>query len=93
MSDFSARRRQVPFLVLAPSLVVVVGVLAAFLMAALGTRELRIQSDQAAALRAKLLAIARSTAGILRVVDHLQTTPAAAPGRPFSSDTRTTLLP
>jgi signal transduction histidine kinase len=56
MSDFAARRRQVPFLVLAPSLVVVVGVLAAFLMAALGTRELGIQSDQAAALRAKLLA-------------------------------------
>jgi len=57
MTDFPARRRQVPFLVLAPSLVVVVGVLAAFLMAALGTRELGIQSDAAAALRAKLLAI------------------------------------
>ena len=56
MTDFPARRRQVPFLVLAPSLVVVVGVLAAFLMAALGTRELGMQSDHAAALRAKLLA-------------------------------------
>ena len=60
MSDFAARRRQVPFLVLAPSLVVVVGVLAAILMAALGTRELGIQSDDAAALRAKLLAITMS---------------------------------
>ncbi|HXK17313.1 MAG TPA: sensor histidine kinase, partial [Polyangiaceae bacterium] len=57
MTEFPAGRRQVPFLVLAPSLVVVVGVLAAFLMAALGTRELGIQSDAAAALRAKLLAI------------------------------------
>ena len=38
-------------MVLAPSLVVVVGVFAALLMAALGTRELRLQSDQAAALR------------------------------------------
>jgi hypothetical protein len=47
----------VPFLVLAPSLVIAVGVLAAFLMAALGTRELGIQSDSAAALRAKLLAV------------------------------------
>ncbi|HVY28214.1 MAG TPA: HAMP domain-containing sensor histidine kinase [Polyangiaceae bacterium] len=56
MTDFAARRRQVPFLVLAPSLVVVVGVLAAFLMATLGTRELGMQSDEAAALRAKLLA-------------------------------------
>jgi signal transduction histidine kinase len=50
-------RRQVPFLVLAPSLVLVVGVLAAFFMAALGTRELGMQSDGAAALRAKLLAL------------------------------------
>ncbi len=60
MTDFPARRRQVPFLVLAPSLVVVVGVLAALLMAALGTRELGRQSDQAAALRAKLLATTMS---------------------------------
>jgi signal transduction histidine kinase len=36
---------------------VVVGVLAAIFMAALGTRELGIQSDEAAALRAKLLAV------------------------------------
>lgn len=57
MTDFAARLRQVPFLVLAPSLVVVVGVLAAILMAVLGTRELGIQSDEAAALRAKLLAL------------------------------------
>jgi signal transduction histidine kinase len=56
MTELTGRRRQVPFLVLAPSLVVVVGVLSAVLMAALGTRELGRQSDQAAALRAKLLA-------------------------------------
>ncbi|HYQ18809.1 MAG TPA: HAMP domain-containing sensor histidine kinase [Polyangiaceae bacterium] len=60
MKDFAARRRQVPFLALAPSLVVVVGVLAAILMAALGTRELGIQSDAAAALRVKLLALTLS---------------------------------
>jgi signal transduction histidine kinase len=57
MSELAARRRQVPFLVLAPSLVVVVGVLAAALMAVLGTRELGRQSDEAAALRARLLAL------------------------------------
>jgi signal transduction histidine kinase len=57
MTDLPARRRQVPFLVLAPSLVVVVGVLSAVLMAVLGTRELGRQSDEAAALRAKLLAM------------------------------------
>jgi signal transduction histidine kinase len=56
MTDLPARRKQVPFLVLAPSLVVVVGVLSAVLMAALGTRELGRQSDEAAALRSKLLA-------------------------------------
>jgi signal transduction histidine kinase len=57
MTDLATRRRQVPFLVLAPSLVVVVGVLSAILMAALGTHELGRQSDAAAALRAKLLAL------------------------------------
>jgi signal transduction histidine kinase len=57
MTDLPGRRRQVPFLVLAPSLVVVVGVLSAVLMAALGTHELGRQSDTAAALRAKLLAL------------------------------------
>jgi len=56
MRRLLAGRRQVPFLVLAPSLVVVLGVLSALLMAALGRRELELQSDQAAALRAKLLA-------------------------------------
>ena len=40
MKARAARRRQVPFLVLAPSLVVVVGVLAAVLMVVLGTQEL-----------------------------------------------------
>jgi signal transduction histidine kinase len=60
MTEGPARRRQVPFLVLAPSLVVVVGVLSAILMASLGTRELRRQSDEAAALRARLLALTMS---------------------------------
>ena len=47
-------------MVLAPSLVVVVGVLSAVLMAVLGTRELGRQSDEAAALRARLLALTMS---------------------------------
>jgi signal transduction histidine kinase len=55
MSTITPRRRQVPFLVLAPSLAVVVGVLSAALMAALGTFELSRQSDEAAELRARLL--------------------------------------
>jgi signal transduction histidine kinase len=48
-------RRPLPFLVLAPALVVMVGVLAAFGITLLGLRELRLQSDDAAALRAELL--------------------------------------
>jgi signal transduction histidine kinase len=60
MSERPARRRQVPFLVLAPSLVVVLGALSALLMAVLGTRELGHQSDAAAALRARLLAVTMS---------------------------------
>lgn len=60
MKAIRGRRRQVPFLVLAPSLVVAVGVLAAVLMVLLGTRELGIQSDAAAALRAKILATTMS---------------------------------
>jgi signal transduction histidine kinase len=67
MTDLAARRRQVPFLVLAPSLVVVVGVLAAILMVVLGTRELERQSDEAAALRAKLLS--------LTIAERLRATP------------------
>jgi signal transduction histidine kinase len=67
MTDLPARRRQVPFLVLAPSLVVVVGVLSAVLMAVLGTQELGRQSDDAAALRARLLA--------LTVSERLRATP------------------
>lgn len=48
-------RRPLPFLVLAPALVVMVGVLAALAITLLGVRELRLQSDEAAALRAELL--------------------------------------
>jgi signal transduction histidine kinase len=51
----TTRRLQLPFLVLAPAFVVVVGVIAAVAMAALGRLELRWQSDDASALRAKLL--------------------------------------
>jgi len=67
MTELPARRRQVPFLVLAPSLVVVVGVLSAILMAALGTYELGRQSDRAASLRARLLS--------LTVAERLRATP------------------
>jgi signal transduction histidine kinase len=49
-------RRPLPFVVLAPALVVLVGVLAAIAIANLGVRELRKQSDEAAAQRSELLA-------------------------------------
>ncbi len=67
MSQVPARRRQVPFLVLAPSLVVAFGVLSAVLMAALGVHELSRQSDQAAEVRARLLA--------LTIAERLRATP------------------
>jgi signal transduction histidine kinase len=49
-------RYPLPFVVLAPALVILVGVLAAIAVARLGVRELRKQSDEAAAQRSELLA-------------------------------------
>ena len=49
-------RFPLPFVVLAPALVILVGVLAAIAIAQLGVRELRKQSDEAAAQRSELLA-------------------------------------
>ena len=48
-------RGQLPFLVFAPGFVVVLGVLTAFAVGAIGVRDLRIQSDEAASLRARVL--------------------------------------
>src|SRR4051812_44997480 len=50
------RRRQLPFLVLAPAVVVVVGIAAALAIGVLGTVHLRSQSDNAATLRSRVLA-------------------------------------
>lgn len=50
------RLRRLPLLPLAPTFVVAVGVLAAVVIALLGVRELRSQSDHAAELRSELLA-------------------------------------
>lgn len=47
--------RQLPFTVLAPAIVVIVGVAAAVAIALLGVSHLREQSDRAAALRAEVL--------------------------------------
>ncbi|MBN1607851.1 MAG: sensor histidine kinase, partial [Polyangiaceae bacterium] len=48
-------RRQLPFLVFAPGFVVVLGVLTAVAVGAIGMRDLRTQSDGAASLRARVL--------------------------------------
>jgi signal transduction histidine kinase len=48
-------RRQLPFLVFAPGFVVVLGVLTAVAVGAIGVRDLRTQSDEAASLRARVL--------------------------------------
>ncbi|HEV8247937.1 MAG TPA: HAMP domain-containing sensor histidine kinase [Polyangiaceae bacterium] len=52
--------RPLPFQVLAPALVLLVGVLAAIGIAMVGVRELRDQSDEAAAQRSELLGVALS---------------------------------
>jgi signal transduction histidine kinase len=49
--------RQLPFLPLAPALVIVVGIATAMAIAVLGVSDLRAQSDDAAALRSKLLSL------------------------------------
>jgi signal transduction histidine kinase len=50
-------RRRIPFLVIAPAVVLIVGLAAGIALAVLGTMRLRTQSDDAAALRAKLLSL------------------------------------
>jgi len=53
----SARQRKIPFLVIAPAVVLIVGLAAGLALAVLGTMRLRTQSDDAAALRSKLLSL------------------------------------
>ncbi len=53
----NARLRKIPFLILAPAVVLVVGLAAGLALAVLGTVRLRTQSDDAAGLRAKLLSL------------------------------------
>ena len=50
------RRRSIPFLVVAPAVVILLGVAVAVVIAAQGVRDVRRQSDEAAELRARLLA-------------------------------------
>jgi len=49
------RRKKLPFLALAPAVVVIVGIAAAAVIALLGTASLRAQSDASAQLRARVL--------------------------------------
>jgi signal transduction histidine kinase len=53
----SNRQRKIPFLVIAPAVVLIVGLAAGVALAVLGTVRLKTQSDDAAALRCKLLAL------------------------------------
>ncbi len=53
----SAKQRKIPFLVIAPAVVLIVGLAAGLALAVLGTMRLRTQSDDAAALRSKLLSL------------------------------------
>ena len=69
----NARLRKIPFLILAPAVVLVVGLAAGLALAVLGTVRLKAQSDDAAALRCKLLSLTlaerlRRTSGEDRVV-------------------------
>jgi signal transduction histidine kinase len=50
------RRRSIPFLVVAPAVVILLGVAVAVVIGAQGVRDVRRQSDEAAELRARLLA-------------------------------------
>ena len=56
-SEVSNRQRKIPFLVIAPAVVLIVGLAAGVALAVLGTVRLKTQSDDAAALRCKLLAL------------------------------------
>ncbi len=62
------RRRSIPFLVVAPAVVVVLGVAVAMVIGAQGVRDIERQSDQASELRARLLA--QTLAERLRVADR-----------------------
>ena len=53
----NTRLRKIPFLVIAPAVVLVVGLLAGLALAASGMERLRTQSDDAAALRSRLLSL------------------------------------
>ncbi len=53
----TARQRKFPFLVIAPAIVIIVGLAAGAAIAVLGTVRLKDQSDDAAALRCKLLSL------------------------------------
>jgi signal transduction histidine kinase len=56
-SALNTRLRKIPFLVIAPAVVLVVGLLAGLALAASGMGRLRTQSDDAAALRSRLLSL------------------------------------
>jgi hypothetical protein len=58
----NARQRKIPFLVIAPAVVLIVGLAAGIALAVLGTMRLRTQSDDAAALRSKLLSLTQRAA-------------------------------
>ena len=53
----NTRLRKIPFLVIAPTVVLIVGLAAGFALAVSGTARLRAQSDDAAELRCRLLSI------------------------------------
>lgn len=56
LSSELPRRHSIPFLVVAPAVVILLGVAVAVVIAAQGVRDVRRQSDEAAELRARLLA-------------------------------------
>ncbi len=64
------RRVQFPFLVIAPAIVVALGLLAAVAMAALGVSRMREQSEEAAALRSRVLS--RTLAERLRAAPRFE---------------------
>ena len=53
----SSRLRKIPFLIIAPAIVLIVGLAAGLALAISGTARLRAQSDDAAALRSRLLSL------------------------------------
>jgi signal transduction histidine kinase len=53
----SQRQKKIPFLVIAPAVVLIVGLAAGVALAVLGTVRLKTQSDDAASLRCKLLSL------------------------------------